>query len=224
LLVIRAVVFDFDGLILDTETPSFEAWCATFAAYGCEPLGIDEWALEVGTVGGLDVVALLRDRSAREVDEDAVQIARRAHRDRLLTAEAARPGVESWLDEANAIGLGLAVASSSEYEWVDPHLRRLGLRERFAHLSCYAPGVGAKPAPDTYLSACAALDVEPAQALAVEDSPNGIAAAKAAGLRCVAVPNPVTARLDLARADLRLDSLSERSLSEVLAHFDARSC
>jgi HAD superfamily hydrolase (TIGR01509 family) len=219
--VIRAVVFDFDGLILDTEGPVYASWCEAFAAHGCTPpLTLDEWALEIGTVGGLDVLAMLHERAPAAVDEEAMQRIRRAYRDALLAAEVVRPGVVQWLDDARRLGLGVAIASSSEYEWVDAHLRRIGLRERFSHLSCHSVRLAPKPSPDTYVHACGALGVAPAEALAVEDSPNGVAAAKAAGLTCVAVPNAITARLDLRAADIHLDSLAAMSLEDLLVDLD----
>ena len=220
-MTIRAVVFDFDGLILDTETSIFESWCLAFEEHGCTPPTIDEWAAEVGTVGGLDVVGLLESRAAGSFDVDAMQLRRRAHRDDLLACEVARPGVIEWIDAAAALGFGLAIASSSEREWVETHLRRLGLRDRFAHLACYGTGLAPKPAADTYLDACARLGVAPAEAIALEDSPHGIDAARAAGLRVVAVPNAVTEQMDLSAADLVIASLAECSLADVLARFGA---
>ncbi len=220
-MTIRAVVFDFDGLILDTETSIFASWCLAFEAHGCAPPTIEEWAAEVGTVGGLDVVALLESRAARPVDVDAMQLRRRAYRDDVLAREVARPGVADWIDDALARGFGLAIASSSEREWVEPHLRRLGLRDHFAHLACYGSGLAPKPAPDTYLEACVRLGVAPAHSIAVEDSPHGIDAARAAGLRVVAVPNTVTEQMDLSAADLVITSLAECSLADVLARFAA---
>jgi HAD superfamily hydrolase (TIGR01509 family) len=214
--VIRALVFDFDGVILDTETPVFESWSAAFAEYGCPPLTLDEWGREVGTVGALDVLGLLRTRAIRPLDEDAMQERRRAHRDRLLAAESVRAGVVEWLDDASLLELGVAIASSSDSTWVTGHLDRIALKERFAYVACASTVLPAKPAPDTYLDACRALGVAPGEALAIEDSPNGIAAAKAAGLRCVAVPNPITGQFDLSRADLQLASLAERSLRSVI--------
>jgi HAD superfamily hydrolase (TIGR01509 family) len=220
-MTVRAVVFDFDGLILDTETSSFESWCLAFEEHGCTPPTIEEWAAEVGTVGGLGVIALLESRAAMPLDVDALQIRRRAYRDDLLAREVARPGVIDWIDVAVGRGFGLAIASSSEREWVEHHLRRLGLRDHFAHLACYGTGLAPKPAPDTYLDACALLGVAPADAIAVEDSPHGVTAARAAGLRVVAVPNAVTAQMDLSAADLVITSLAECSLADVLARFDA---
>jgi HAD superfamily hydrolase (TIGR01509 family) len=213
--MIRAVVFDFDGLILDTETPVFTAWQDAFAAHGTE-LTIEEWAQEVGTVDGLDLVGMLQERATVAVDVDAMHLARQARRDELLALETARPGVIDWLDEAAALDLDVAIASSSPHSWVGPHLERLDLRHHFTHVACYAEGLNAKPAPDLYLAACAALGVAPNEAIAVEDSPNGINAARAAGLFCVAVPNQITAQFDISHADLVMPSLAECTLGDVI--------
>lgn len=219
---IRAIVFDFDGLILDTEGPVFTAWQEEFDAHGCPPLTIEEWAKEIGTVGGLDMVTLLRERATEPFDEHVMQERRRARRDELLEDESVRPGVLDWLDDADALGLACAIASSSETGWVYPHLDRLGLRERFAYIACYGDGIAAKPAPDPYLAACAGLGVAPADALAVEDSPHGVTAAKRAGLTCVAVPHEITAQLDLSGADVQLPSLATVRLRELLNQLERR--
>ena len=215
---ISAVVFDFDGLILDTELPIYASWCAAFDAHGAVPPTIEEWSAEIGTIRGLDLEAWLHERATLPVDLDAMHEARRSHCAALLEVEVVRPGVEGWLTEAEAAGYGLAVASSSEAGWVMPHLERLGLRERFGPVVTAGGDVlPPKPAPDTYLAACAQLGVEPRHALAVEDSPNGIAAAKAAGLFCVAVPHVLTETLDLSAADLRVSSLADSTLADVLS-------
>jgi HAD superfamily hydrolase (TIGR01509 family) len=217
-LPIDAVVFDFDGLVLDTEAPVFEAWRAVFEAHGCAPLTVEQWSVWIGTdTDDAEIIEMLVETAAVPVDIDAMHSVRRAHRDGLLAAEVVRPGVESWLDEADRAGAGLAIASSSPSEWVLGHLERIGLRDRFAHVVCAGSTLPGKPAPDTYLAACAALRVEPRRALAVEDSPNGIAAAKAADLYCVTVPNPLTESLDLSAADLRLGSLADCSLAAAVA-------
>jgi len=213
----RAVVFDFDGVILDTEGPIFTTWNETFAAHGCPPMTIDEWSAEIGTQGGLDMDALLVERATLAVDLDAVTIARRARRDELLALEHVQPGIDAWITAAETAGMRVAIASSSSELWVAPHLERLGLRERFEYIACWSERTRPKPAPDLYLEACAALGVDPRDALAVEDSPNGIAAAKAAGLRCIAVPHAITVQLDLSAADLIVPSLADISLSDTLA-------
>jgi len=142
---------------------------------------------------------------------------RRAHRDLLLAEQQARPGIADWLAEAEAGGLGIAIASSSEAEWVLPLLERIGLHTRFSHVVNAGGPLRPKPAPDVYVEACRRLGVAPQRSIAIEDSPHGIAAAKAAGLRCVAVPHELTEPLDLSAADLRLASLAECSLSDAIA-------
>jgi HAD superfamily hydrolase (TIGR01509 family) len=217
---VRAVVFDFDGLILDTETPLARGWAEVYASYGCQPLTPAEWGAAIGTAVSIDPVAILLGRAGAAgltIDPGVAGAAGRDAVSELIAAEVVRPGVQAWLDEADRRHLATAVASSSPVSWVGGHLDRLGLLHRFQALACARPGVAAKPAPDLYLEACAALGVHTAQALAVEDSPNGIAAARAAGLACVAVPNELTRQLDLAGADLVVASLAEVSLGEVLA-------
>ena len=218
---ITAVVFDFDGLVLDNETPVYESWSAAFDAHGCGPLTIEEWSAEVGTDGVLDLIAMMHTRATRPLDLDAMHEARRAHRDGLLARETLLPGVEEWLDDARDAGFGIAIASSSEHEWVHGHLTRLGIRDRFGHVSCRNEVVPGKPAPDVYLRACDALGVDPVNAVAVEDSPNGVAAAKAAGLWCVAVPNRITQSLDFSAADLVISSLAAVSLADAVERLGA---
>ena len=214
---IRALVFDFDGLILDTELPIYRAWYAVFERHGARPLTIEEWADEIGTVRGLDLHGLLVERATRPVDFDEADLWRRSHRDLLLAEQQARPGVEEWLAEADAAGIEVAIASSSEAEWVLPLLERIGLHARFEHVVNAGGSLRPKPDPDVYVEACRRLGVDPAHALAIEDSPHGITAAKAAGLRCVAVPHELTETLDLSAADLRLASLAECTLAEAIA-------
>jgi HAD superfamily hydrolase (TIGR01509 family) len=214
--MIEALVFDFDGLVLDTELPIYSTWCALFEDHGARPPTIEEWAAEIGTVGGLDLHGMLLERATRPVDLAEADIWRRSHRDLLLAEQQARPGVEDWIAEAEAAGLGVGIASSSEAEWVLPLLERIGLHTRFQFVVNAGGALRAKPAPDVYLEACARLGVEPARALSIEDSPNGIAAAKAAGLHCIAVPHELTETLDLSAADLRLASLADCSLAEAI--------
>jgi HAD superfamily hydrolase (TIGR01509 family) len=214
---VRALVFDFDGLILDTELPIYTSWCCLFEDHGARPPTIDEWAAEIGTVRGLDLPGLLLERAGQPVDLDEADVWRRGHRDLLLAEQQARPGVEDWLRDAEAAGLRIGIASSSEADWVLPLLERIGLHSRFEHVVNAGGPLRPKPAPDVYVEACRRLAVDPGHALALEDSPHGIAAAKAAGLRCVAVPHELTETLDLSAADLRLTSLAACTLAEALA-------
>jgi HAD superfamily hydrolase (TIGR01509 family) len=218
--VVRCLIFDFDGLILDTEITTFQAWCELYRDRGCE-LRLERWAQCIGR--GQDWREFFDPY--RHLDEllgapcDHAEVERwteRRHRE-LLAAQAPRPGVVACLDAARRLDLRLAVASSSSRAWVAGHLERLGLLERFGLLRCSDDVARHKPFPDLYLAALDGLGVEAAEAVAFEDSPNGVRAAQAAGIFCVAVPNPVTAQLDLTHADLRLDSLADPPLADLLA-------
>jgi putative hydrolase of the HAD superfamily len=219
---IRALFLDFDGTVWDSESAVFEAYRRLYASHG-EELPVDVWASGVGTLGGFDPVAELEQRlgraiETRRVDDPWDRLEELEGLDGLLDDTAVRPGVRAYLDEARRDGLALGIVSSNDREWVTRHLARLGLAEGWDVIAT-ADGdeARAKPSPALYLEALRAVGVEPARAVAIEDSPHGIAAAKAAGVFCVAVPNDVTASLDLGAADLVLDSLEELPLADVLA-------
>ncbi|HUQ40210.1 MAG TPA: HAD-IA family hydrolase [Acidimicrobiales bacterium] len=214
-MTIRAVVFDFDGLILDTEWPLFVAWQETYRRHGGE-LTADEWSAIVGTVGH-DPSEALKIVAAEPFDPATVREATWERARELIKGEAVLPGIETWLADAARLGLGIAVASSGSIEWVEGHLHRLELRHHFHAVRCHGEDLAAKPAPDLYLAAAAALGVDPTEAVAVEDSPTGIAAAKAAGLFCVAVPNRLTVGQDLSAADLLVASLADLALEDLVA-------
>jgi HAD superfamily hydrolase (TIGR01509 family) len=215
------VVFDFDGTILDTEDSVHRAWTELWASQGVE-LPRAEWQAILGTDGDFDPWAELEQRLGRAVDP-ALRGSRVARRDELLHAEVPRPGVLAWLDEADRLGVPVAIASSSPPEWVDSHLVRLGLLDRFAFLACCDGDVPGKPDPTSYRLACEAIGADPARSVAVEDSPHGVTAAVGAGLFTIAVPHPLTADLDLSAADAVLGSLSDLSLADALARSSARS-
>lgn len=220
--MIRALVFDFDGVIADTEAPEFEAWRATWLDYGHE-LHLDEWVQCIGTndPAGWHPLEQLAARVGAGFDRDEANERRRArHRPAIAALEAPMPGVIDLLAQARAAGLKTAIASSSDDAWVPPLLEQLGLVDHFEHLALFDGTCPAKPAPDLYLRACAALGVTPSEAVAIEDSPNGVAAAKAAGMWCVAVPHAITRGLDLSAADVVVDTLAGLPLERVIAWFD----
>lgn len=214
-MTLRAVIFDFDGLILDTETPAYTSWHETYTGLGAE-LDRELWTANIGT-HGWDAMRHLEELVGHPVDRDALRATRLARHHALIEVEEVRPGVVAWLDEAEALGVAVGLASSSGAPWVGPHLERLGLRGRFAVLATGDLVPRPKPDPAVYLLALDTLGVGPAEAIAVEDSANGIAAAAAAGLRTVAVPNAMTAGLDFSRADLVLDSLTDYGVAEAAA-------
>jgi HAD superfamily hydrolase (TIGR01509 family) len=217
---VRAIVFDFDGTILDTEAPVYDAWQEIYVEHGCT-LAFDKWATCIGTADTFDPCEDLQAILGRVLDATALESRHRLRTDELIAVQAVRPGVREYLEEAARLGLVLGVASSSSRRWVEGHLTRLGLRDCFTTIRCADDVPRVKPDPALYRTAVEALGVRPEDALALEDSPNGVLAAKRAGLTCVAVPNPLTARLDLTGADLRLASLADLPLTALLAHLRA---
>lgn len=213
--VVRAIVFDFDGLILDTEEPVYRSWLEVYQAHG-EELPFERWVQIVGTTSTtFHPQRHLEERLGRPLAQDVLD-RRAGRRTEMILARGLLPGVAEHLDAARRLGLKLGVASSSTHEWVDGHLARLGILDRFACVRCRDDVPHAKPEPDLYIAVLECLGVDAPEAIAIEDSPNGVAAAKRAGMRCVAVPNAITAQLDLRQADLTLGSLAETTLPELL--------
>ena len=217
----RLVVFDFDGLILDTEAPVYDVWQAIYGEHG-HTLEFARWAECIGTADTFDPCAHLESLLGRSVDAGALIRHHRTRTDALIAAQPILPGVRDYVEDARRLGVRLGVASSSSRRWVEGHLTRLGLREHFEVVRCADDVARVKPDPALYLAVLEATGVAAHQAVALEDSPNGVRAAKRAGLACIAVPNPLTARLDLAEADLRLGSLAELTLAELIARLSAR--
>ncbi len=211
-MALDALVFDFDGLIVDTEWPEYRSVAEVFEDHGLT-FPPQDWVHVIGSSWDVDWVGDLEGRLGRPVDRDALQARRRARSRELRVDLAPLPGVVELIDAAAAAGVALAVASSSSRDWVEGQLELLGLLERFALTRCLDDVERAKPAPDLYLAACTALGVDPARALALEDSANGTTAAKAAGMSCVAVPNRLTRYLDLSHADLVVESLAHLDVS-----------
>jgi HAD superfamily hydrolase (TIGR01509 family) len=220
--VIRAIVFDFDGLILDTEEPVYRSWLEVYQAHG-EELPFERWVQIVGsTTTGFHPQYHLEERLGRPLPKEVLD-RRIGRRTEMILAQAVLPGVVQHLDAARELGLSLGVASSSSHEWVEGHLARLGILDRFACVRCREDVEHAKPEPDLYVAVLDCLGVSASEAIAIEDSPNGVAAAKRAGMKCVAIPNSITARLDLTQADITLHSLAEITLRELLEQVTSTS-
>jgi putative hydrolase of the HAD superfamily len=215
-VAVRGLLFDFDGLLVDTESPSLAAWRWLYEQHGQE-LALERWSAAIGTIGGFDTLGHLEELVGSPLERDVLTARQREHELTLVEAEELRPGIADYLAEAERLGLKKAIVSSSSRAWIDLHLRRL---ERVFGWDAIVTADGderrAKPSPTLYLEALDRLDLEADEAIAFEDSPNGIRAARAAGLFCVAVPNPVTAALGLDAADLVLDSLAGLTLRDLL--------
>lgn len=212
---LRAVVLDFDGLIVDTETPIFEAWLDAYARRG-RSIGLDEWQHALGTHGGFDPLEHLATLLGGTLDREAVLAEVKTATAKNCEGRPLLPGVETLLRDARALSLGRAVASSSSCGWVDGWLKRHAIRDLLDVVVARDDVRKVKPDPELFLLAASRLGVEPAACVVFEDSPNGMRAALAAGMRCVAVPNALTRPLARPEVDLVLDSLAERPLAAVL--------
>ena len=203
-MAIRALVFDFDGVVIDTETPDFATWQEVFDDHG---VGLDH-ELWSGFIGGgpgeFDVYDHLEELVGRALDRDVIRADRRRRYLDAVESSPVLPGVEALVLDARAHSLRLAVASSSGREWVEGHLEMRGLLSYF------------EPDPELFASALDALGVEPADAIGIEDSANGVTAATVAGMFCVVVPNAMTEAMPLDHADLRLRSLAGVSLDYLI--------
>jgi HAD superfamily hydrolase (TIGR01509 family) len=217
--MIGAVVFDFDGLIVDTESPDYHSWREIFEEHGCA-LPRDTWGGNIG-LGAADIRYLpfqqLQAQLTHPMNSDEIHARRRKRYLELIDAQPILDGVESYIADAKRLGLKVAVASSSDCAWVTGHLTRLNLIQHFEVIRCADDVENTKPHPELYLAAVAALGVSPHEAVALEDSSHGLTSAKAAGLYAVAIPNPMTHCLPLEHADLRLNSLSDMPLETLLA-------
>ena len=218
-MVIKALIFDFDGLILDTETPEYQVWQNIYREHGFE-LPHDEWGKIIGGYGisTFDAAEHLSLLLQRQLDSVSLRDRHRLESTALTLSQPILPGVMDYLHEAKRLGLQLAIASSSDRAWVHRHAGRLGVLSFFDHVIC-SEDVGAgrtKPYPDLFLKALERLGVGNDQAIALEDSPNGVKAARAAGLFVVAVTNPVTSLLSIENANLTLTSLADLPLPELL--------
>ena len=215
--MIKALVFDFDGLIVDTEMSSYQTWQEIYAEHDCQ-LPFSTWAICIGGSPQLfDPCEYLEQQIGRPVLREEIRLRRRQQHIRMVEAQPVLPGVEDYILSAKRLSLKIGVASSSRHEWVDTHLTRMGLIDYFDSVKCFDDVKRTKPDPELYLAVLDALGVHGQQAIALEDSPNGVIAAQQAGIFCVAVPNPVTSQLSLLHADLCLSSLTEVSLEQLLA-------
>jgi HAD superfamily hydrolase (TIGR01509 family) len=213
---IRGVIFDFDGLILDTETPIFESWQEVYRACGGE-LSMQQWSTIIGTISDEDdPFVWLEGQVRRPVDRKSFAPQRRQREFELIQSQPVRPGVMDCLLEAKKLGLKTGVASSSPCKWVVGHLTRLGIIDEFDCVRASDDVARVKPDPDLYRAVLAELDLHPDQAIALEDSPIGVTAALRAGLFVVAVPNELTRQMDLSHASLRVDSLADLPLASLL--------
>jgi HAD superfamily hydrolase (TIGR01509 family) len=214
--MIKAIIFDFDGLILDTETHEYEVLNEIFKEHQCE-LPLDLWGKLIGTITTFNPYTYLEEQTKTTLDHNELVKQQKERFSQRIIQENARPGVTDYLDAAKTLGLKIGLASSSNYEWVSSHLKRLDLLDRFECIRTSDHVEHVKPDPSLYLEAAKCLGVKPEECIAFEDSANGALAAKRAGMKCVTVPNTVTKGLDFCEVDHSLESMAQMELKELIS-------
>tara|TARA_B100001123_G_scaffold53098_4_gene55748 strand:- start:36 stop:701 length:666 start_codon:yes stop_codon:yes gene_type:complete len=214
--MIDSVVFDFDGVIIDTETPQFKTWSEVFHEHGVK-LDRRLWQKIIG--GGtvrFDAFEHLQNLAGRDLNRDIVFESKSERYAKRIRESPTLPGVERYIEDARKLGFKIGVASSSSKEWVEGLLESRGLLRYFDCVVCRDHVENVKPNPELYLKAISLLGSSPERAVAIEDSYNGLTSAKNAGMYCIVVTNPMTKDMIFDRADFKLDALSEISLEDLV--------
>lgn len=200
--MIKALVFDFDGTIIDTETPWYYAFRDRYKSYGVE-LTLEQYSQCVGTsLHQFNPYTYLMTEHGLPIDEEEFRAAVHQDHKEWMGKEQIRPGVIDYLEAAKAAGLRIGLASSSKRDWIERHLDVLGIGHYFEFMATADDVAKVKPDPELYRLTLAGLGVEPGEAVAVEDSPNGARAAAAAGMHCIIVPNELTKLLSFDEGSL----------------------
>ena len=208
---LHAAIFDMDGLMIDSEPLQLRAMNASLQPYGAR-IEEDEWA---GLIGqrGVDIFTSIREREGLEVEvPELLRIKNEAYHKILESEVHAMPGLDSAIEVCKRAGLRLALASSSVLRDIFIVLDRLGLRSVFDVVVSGEHVERGKPEPDIFLQTAELLGIPPGECVVLEDTTHGVAAAKAAGMLCIAVPNHYTRGQDFHAADLVLGSLADLSL------------
>lgn len=218
-MILQAVVFDFDGVIIDTEKARYEAMQQVFATYG-QKLPLLVWIESIGRAAyAIDPFDYLISITGEKLDIDMLKSTHKKIEMEMADALPLLPGVVERLEEVTNSGGFLAVASSSSRAWVEGHLQKRDLLKYFSAIVCRDDTLRHKPHPEPYSTALKLLKCLPENSFAIEDSPLGIASAKAAGLKCIAVGCSLTRDMDLSDAHYVFSSLDEVCFSELCKSF-----
>jgi len=210
---LAAVVFDFDGIVLDSETPEYESHRRIFERCGAA-LTPDDWCSQIGiwTQGHHERWhARLVELTPQAPDWRAFA-AEQIRLFHALVPSAPMPGIVALLDALRHRGVATAIASSAPTRWVVPAAIGIGVADRFQAIVAGDQVAQRKPAADVYVEALRRLGADPRRSIAIEDSAPGLASARAAGLKTIAIPHWLTAGHDLAAADLRVAQANELSV------------
>ena len=214
-----AIIFDFDGLMMDTETTNLLSWRYEWAQWG---LTLDEEDFFADHGGSMveERYQLLAETVGSTYDRPLSDQRRNTYRDELHHELGLSPGIQQWIDEATASRWALGIASSSPRGWVAEHLGRVGIQLESFHAVAFGEEVACpKPDPAVYQLVLERLAVPSDRPVAIEDTPHGVAAAKAAGIRCVAIPNRYADPTRFGQADHVVSSATQTTLRNALATF-----
>ena len=214
--MIRAFVFDFDGLIADTETALIDAYGDVHAAHGV-PFDRGHF---LRSVGHADYSFDPWHAFEKRADRVALEIERRKRNRELNHLLPMLPGVAALLDAARSAGIQVGLASNSGHAHVDENLARLGILDRFSFLACREDVKSPKPEPDLYRLVLNRFGLKGSEAVAFEDSHTGSLAARRAGLWVVVATNSSTAHHDVSHAHWVVPSLADVTLPELRTRFE----
>lgn len=214
--MIEALIFDFDGLIIDTEGPSYQSWNELYGSYG-KNLSFDQWVSTIGSSDAeFDPYTELERITGHAIDWKLVDAKRLNRELSLIDGQPIRPGVLQYLQDARRLGLKISMATSSSCDWVEGHLTRLGIMDYFEVIIGKDDVHRTKPSPELYLRVLEALGLHGEQAIVLEDSLNGVLAARQANCFTVAIPNDLTSHLTFEPADLVINSLQNLPLETLI--------
>lgn len=218
--MIKAVIFDFDGLIIDTEYAWYKSFCEVLGKTEKE-IPLVEYGYYIGT-DGLDIYDFLLKKSGENISIEELKERASSLHYSILGEPVAREGVEKLLQEAKERGLKIGLASSSSRQWVTNFLKELNLLTYFDFIQTKDDVEKVKPDPELYANVIKHFNISPSEAIAFEDSPNGTKAAIAAGLNCVIVPNIVTENTQFDNYHLRIKGMDERNLDEIIKFIETK--
>ncbi|MBM6619592.1 HAD-IA family hydrolase [Bacillus suaedaesalsae] len=211
----KAVIFDFDGLIIDTETVWYEVFRKVMGNYGVS-MTVEDFSICIGTSDDV-LYKKLEQLAGTTLDRTEMKRQTRELYNHYVSTLTLREGVIDYLQAATTMGLKLAVASSSSRNWVEAFLEKFQLRNYFDVVKTRDDVTMVKPDPELYIQAMTSLGVTAQEAFCFEDSKNGLQAALSAGLSCVIVPNGITRILDFSGHAFKMNSMADHSFEEVLA-------
>lgn len=217
--MIKALIFDFDGTIIDTETAWYNVFRDAYAQYGVD-LSLATYARCLGTnLQTFNPYTYLVTHHQIQLDVEAFQTSIQQRHAQWMETETLRPGILTLLQQAKEAGLQIGLASSSSRQWIDLYVDKLGIRHYFDCFCTADTVTNVKPDPELYLQALEQLGVEAYEAIAIEDSPNGAQAAVAAGLYTVVIPNEITKQLPFNTKHNTVDTLEHCTIQDFLACF-----